>query len=250
MLMSADIRRALDPVQLARDVGVEPDPWQAKLLVERPRRCLMLCARQTGKTEVAVNLTHWTALYEPGSLSLIVSPSQRQSGEVFRRLMLNHAKLADAPPLTAESALRAEFANGSRVVALPGSERTVRGYAGARLIILDEASRVDDDLLAALRPTMATVDGSLIMLSTPYGQRGEFYRAWTEGGETWTRVRVPASECPRLSEAFLREERAELGEALFRQEYELEFLTDTESVFDVGLFKEAFHRGEHLEAFF
>jgi hypothetical protein len=147
---------------LAEACGITADPWQAELLRERPRRCLMLCARHTGKTEVAVNLGHHTALYDPGSLVLIVSPSQRQSGEVFRRLMLNHQTLVmkeGLAPLVAESALRAEFANGSRVIALPGSEKTTRGYAGARLIVLDEASRVDDDLLAALRPTLGTVDG-------------------------------------------------------------------------------------------
>jgi Terminase large subunit, T4likevirus-type, N-terminal len=226
-------------VQLAIDAGIEPDPGQAKLLRERPRRCLLLCSRQSGKTEVAIHLGLWTCMYEPGSLVLIVSPSQRQSQEVFRRLMLAHAKLQGVPELTQESALRAQFANGSRVIALPGSERTTRGYAGAKLIILDEAARVDDDLLAALRPTMAVVGGSLIMLSTPFGKRGEFYRAWTEG-EGWTRVRVPASQCPRLSKEFLAEERRELGVMRFSEEYELAFLEPDESVFPTAIIDRAF----------
>ena len=98
-------------------------------------------------------------------------------------------------------------------------------YAGAKLIVLDEAARIDDALIAALRPMMATVDGSLIMLTTPAGKRGEFYRAWTEG-EGWTRVRVPASQCPRLSKEFLDEEKRELGPQMYRQEYELEFVED------------------------
>ena len=173
--MSSDIARAFDPALLARDCGIEPDDWQAALLRERPRRCLMLCSRQSGKTEVAINLAHWTALYEPGSLVLIVSPSQRQSAEVLRRLMLNHQKLADVPELVAESTTRAQFANSSRIIALPGSTTTTRGYAGARMVILDEASRLPDELLAALRPTMATVGGSLIALSTPFGKRGWFF---------------------------------------------------------------------------
>jgi hypothetical protein len=239
MLMATDLHRCLDPVQLAIDAGIEPDPWQAKLLRERPRRCLLLCSRQSGKTEVAIHLGLWTCMYEPGSLVLIVSPSQRQSQEVFRRLMLAHAKLQGVPELTQESALRAQFANGSRVIALPGSERTTRGYAGAKLIILDEAARVDDDLLAALRPTMAVVGGSLIMLSTPFGKRGEFYRAWTEG-EGWTRVRVPASQCPRLSKEFLAEERRELGVMRFSEEYELAFLEPDESVFPTAIIDRAF----------
>jgi hypothetical protein len=237
--MAADMSRCLDPVRLARACGIEPDPWQAELLRSRPKRALLLCSRQSGKTEVAVNIAHWTALYEPGSLSLIVSPSQRQSGEVFRRLMLNHAKLVDAPPLNAESALRAEFANGSRVVALPGSERTVRGYAGARLIVLDEAARVPDELLAALRPTMAVVDGSLLALSTPFGKRGWFYEAWI-GAESWHRVRVPASDCPRLMPEFLAEEKRALGPLAYSEEYELAFNEPDEAMFATALIDRAF----------
>jgi hypothetical protein len=239
MLMAKDLMRAFDPVQLALDAGIMPDPWQAKLLRERPKRCLMLCSRQSGKTETAIFLGIWTALYEPNSLVLIVSPSQRQSQEVFRRLMIAYNKLQGVPELAQESALRAELANGSRIVALPGSEKTVRGYTGARLIILDEAARVDDALLAALRPTMATVNGSLIMLTTPFGKRGEFYRAWTEG-QGWTKVRVPASMCPRLTQEFLDDERRELGAMRFSEEYELAFLEPDESVFPTAIIDRAF----------
>jgi hypothetical protein len=232
--------RAFDASLLMRDGGLTPDPWQEKLLRDKPKRVLCLCARQVGKTEAAITLGEHTALYEPGSLTLIVSPSQRQSGEVFRRLMLLHSNLKDVPHLTAESALRAEYSNGSRIVALPGTERTVRGYAKAKLIILDEAARVDDALLAALRPTMAVADGSLIALTTPAGKRGWFHEAWTEGGDTWARIRVPASECPRLGEAYLAEERRELGDLMFRQEYSLEFLDDAEALFTHDIIARAF----------
>jgi len=239
-MMSVDLARAFDPALLMRDVGIEPDPWQAQLLRQRPKRCLMLCSRQSGKTEAALHLGLWTSIYEPGSLVLIVSPSQRQSGEVFRRLLLAYTKLEGAPKLAQESALRAQLANGSRIIALPGSEKTVRGYAGARMILLDEAAQVDDALLGAVRPMMATVDGSLIALSTPFGQRGWFYEAWTEGGEEWTRVRVSAAECPRLSEAFLAGEMKALGPQVFRQEYMLEFVASDECLFPVEMINPAF----------
>ena len=217
-----------------------PDPWQAKLLAARPKRCLMLCSRQSGKTETAVHLGIWTAVYEPGSLVLIVSPSQRQSQEVFRRALLAYNKLEGVPELVQESALRAEPSNGSRIVALPGSEKTTRGYAGAKLIILDEAARVDDDLLAALRPTMATVDGSLVALSTPFGKRGWFYEAWVGNDPSWTRIRVPASKCPRISKEFLDEERRELGAMRFSEEYELAWIEPDESVFPTTIVDRAF----------
>jgi hypothetical protein len=239
-LLASDINRALDPVQLMRDAGLEPDDWQRNLLRTSSRRVLMLCARQTGKTETAVTLAEHTALYQPGSLTLIVSPSQRQSGETFKRLMALHQKLKDVPELVAESALRAQYANGSRVIALPGSERTTRGYTRASLVIIDEAARTEEALLAALRPTMATVDGSLIALSTPFGKRGWFYTAWVEGGDDWTRVRVPASACPRLTESFLAEERRALGPLRYSEEYELAFVDDETAVFPTAIIDRAF----------
>jgi hypothetical protein len=239
-MMSTDLSRALDPCLLAIDTGVTPDPWQAELLRKRPKRALLCCSRQSGKTEVAVHLGLWTSIYEPGSLVLIVSPSQRQSGEVFRRLMLAHGKLKDAPELEQESALRAQLANGSRIIALPGSERTVRGYAGARMIVLDEAAQTPDELLAAVRPTMATVDGSLIALSTPFGARGWFFEAWTEGGEEWTRVRVTADQCPRLTKAYLAGELKALGPQVFKQEFGCEFVANDECLFPVELINRAF----------
>jgi hypothetical protein len=240
MLMARDMARCFDPVLLMRDVGLEPDKWQAELLRKRPRRCLMLCSRQSGKTEVAVHLGLWTCLYEPGSLVLIVSPSQRQSQEVFRRLMLAHAKLKGVPELQQESALRATFGNGSRVLALPGSEKTTRGYAAANMVITDEAARVDDVLLAALRPTMATVNGSLVALSTPFGKRGWFYESWSGGDPSWTRVSVPASACPRIGRAFLDDERRELGALRYSEEYELAWNEPDESMFPTSIIDRAF----------
>src|SRR6267378_3431158 len=126
------LARALDPVSLALDVGITPDPWQAELLRTRPRRSLLLCSRQSGKSTVTALTALWQAVYEPG-LVVIVSPSQRQSAEMFRTLMLFHAKLSGAPALVGESVLKAEFANGSRILALPGTEKTVRGLANVSL---------------------------------------------------------------------------------------------------------------------
>jgi phage FluMu gp28-like protein len=147
--------------------------------------------------------------------------------------------LVDAPGITAESALRLELANGSRIVALPGDEKTIRGFAGATLIVLDEAARVEDDLIAAVRPMLATSGGRLIMLSTPFGKRGAFYEAWT-GDPSWHRVRVPADQCPRISKQFLEEELRELGAQRFSEEYGLEFLDPDEAVFPTAIIDAAF----------
>jgi phage FluMu gp28-like protein len=200
---------------------------------------LLLCARQTGKSTVSALIALATAIRQAGALVLLVSPSQRQSGELFRTVMRHLRSLVDAPGITAESALRLELANGSRIVALPGDEKTIRGFAGATLIVLDEAARVEDDLIAAVRPMLATSGGRLIMLSTPFGKRGAFYEAWT-GDPSWHRVRVPADQCPRISKQFLEEELRELGAQRFSEEYGLEFLEPDEAVFPTAIIDAAF----------
>jgi hypothetical protein len=181
-----------------------------------------------------------TAIYrKPGALVLIVSPSQRQSGEIFRTVMMHHSRLKGAPELRAESALRAELANGSRILALPGTERTIRGYAAADLIVVDEAARCEDDLLQAVRPMLATSKGRLIALTTPAGKRGWFYEAWIGEGN-WHRVKVPASECPRISQEFLDDELRELGASRFSEEYGLEFIDPESAAFPTEVIANAF----------
>ena len=58
-----------------------------------------------------------------------------------------------------------ELANGSRIISLPGSEKTVRGYSAVSLVIMDEAARVPDELLQAVRPMLATTSGRFIALA-------------------------------------------------------------------------------------
>jgi hypothetical protein len=238
-VMASDIRMALDPAAIGERVGLALDDWQADLIRSRPKRALLCCSRQSGKTTAALLSALWTALYEAPALVLIVSPSQRQSGEAFRSFTELYHRLDAAPELKAESLTRAELANGSRVVSLPGSERTIRGFSGAKLIVLDEAARIEDPLIAALRPMMATVKGSMIALSTPAGKRGFFYEAWT-GSDDWHRVSVPASQCPRLDPETLVEELRELGPLRYSEEYELAFLEPEESVFPTAIIDRAF----------
>jgi hypothetical protein len=237
-MMSKDLARCFDPVLFARDCGVEPDPWQANLLRTRPHRSLMLCPRQTGKSTVAQLTALWTALYEPQSLVVIVSPSDRQSTEMLDVIARYHSAL-DAAPLDRKNMHRMEFANGSKVIALPGTERTIRGIAAVHLIVIDEAARIDDALIAAVFPFLATTNGSLICLTTPKGRRGFFFEQWT-GTEQWTRTKITVDECPRISKAFLDEQMRKLGPVEFSEEYGLEFRDSIDAAFPSFLIDRAF----------
>lgn len=217
------LAQKIDPVLLAKAVDITPDPWQERLLRSRSPRILLNCCRQSGKSTMAALLAAHTALYQPGSLVLVLSPTLRQSQELFRKIVGIYRALDRPVPAEAETKLSLELDHGSRIVSLPGKESTIRGFSAVRLLVIDEAARVPDDLYASVRPMLAVSNGRLIALSTPFGTRGWWFEAW-RSSEPWERFLVPATECPRISPEFLEEERRNLGEWWFRQEYLCEFL--------------------------
>ena len=227
-MLASDLARALDPAVFAASLGIVPDGWQAAVLRSGAKRTLLLCCRQSGKSTISAVAAVHRAVYRPNSLVLLVSPSLRQSSELFRKATALLRLVEPAPARIEDNRLSLELANGSRIVSLPGSEATVRGFSGASLIIEDEAARVDDALYEAVRPMLATSDGDLILLSTPFGARGHFHAAWANGGDAWERTMVTARDCPRISESFLAGERAAMGDLVYRSEYLVEFV-DTES---------------------
>lgn len=214
-----------DAASFARRLGFEPDPQQTALLTCTDPEILVNCTRQWGKSTTIACTSLFTALSEPDSLILLLSPSQRQSGELFRKVQdfyYAYGKAAGYYPSERETVLTLQLTNGSRIVSLPGKEGTIRGFSGARLIVIDEAARVPDELYYAIRPMLAVSGGHLIAMSTPYGKRGWWFEAWT-GPHHWTRFRVPATECPRIPPEFLAQERLSMPEWYFLQEYMCEF---------------------------
>jgi len=124
---------------------------------------------------------------------------------------------------------------------VPSREDTVRGFSAVSLLLVDEASRVEDELYDAVRPMLAVSNGSMWLMSTPNGKRGFFWEEWSKGGPEWKRVSVPATECPRISKEFLERERARAWrEEWFRQEYMCEFLDSDDWVFPRELIEGAF----------
>jgi hypothetical protein len=236
--MRAAIRERLelekgDAVLMSTRAGITPDGWQCDLLRSDAKQIILLCSRQSGKSTITSILALHQAIYKPNSLILLLSPSLRQSQELFRKLQdFYNALESDAlPQAVEESSLRMELSNGSRIIALPGKEATIRGFSGVSLLIIDEASRVEDSLYQSVRPMLAVSGGRIILLSTPFGKRGFFHSEWTNG-EGWQRTKITADLCPRIDKGWLERERAMIGDWWFRQEYGCEFIETTDSVFN------------------
>lgn len=231
-MFSRDFALAVDPRAFFRAAtGVDPDPWQVDVLTTTSRRVLLNCCRQSGKstTTAVVALRH--ALYNPGSLTLLVAPSLRQSAELYAKVIDFYRRLGEPVPPRSTTASALTLTSGARVVALPGeSDATIRGYSAVGLLVVDEAARVADAVLYGLRPVLAVSGGSLFCLSTPFGRRGAFYESW-EGDEDWHRVRVTWRDVPRFDPAFIAEERRVMPKLFFQSEYETLFVDQVDAAF-------------------
>jgi hypothetical protein len=217
-------------LEFAHSLGIVPDSWQEQLLQSEAPRVLLNCARQSGKSTMAAIIALHQALRWPSSLVLILAPAERQAKELFSKVAAAYQALGHIIPADSYRKMGMELANGSRIEALPGTEKTIRGFSGVDLLLVDEASRVADELYYAVRPMLAVSGGGLMLLSTPYGKRGIYYEEWTDG-IGWERYEVPASECPRIPATFLEEERRALPARVYRQEYFNSFEGTDDQVF-------------------
>ena len=222
------------------ELGFEADPTQTRVLGTRSKRVLLNCTRQWGKSTVTAATAVYEAVKNAGSLTIAVSPTARQSGEFVRKAAEFARRLQMRVKGDGNNEISLAFPNGSRIVGLPGTEATVRGFSAVALLLVDEASRVSDDLYMAVRPMLAVSGGTLWLMSTPHGKRGFFCEAWANGGPTWERVSVKAEDCGRFSADHLEEERRTMGERTYRQEYCCEFADTTSAVFSRDLIEAAF----------
>lgn len=213
-----------DPTLVLRAQDLAPDPWQRDLLFAHEQYLLLNCSRQSGKSTTVAALALHQLLTKPRSLVLLVAPSERQSHELFRKVLTAYHALGQPIATVKSNQSELELASGSRLVALPGREETIRSFSGVDLLILDEASRVPDDLYRSVRPMLAVSQGRLFALSTPFGQRGWFYDEWIGAGP-WRRIHIPWHLCPRILPEFIAEETRALGQSWVDQEYNGLFTT-------------------------
>lgn len=219
------MRHSLDPAAWAAETfGLALDPWQADVLRSRDKRMLVMCCRQAGKSTMAALKALHRVIFYPRSLVLLISPSLRQSSELFRKVLDALNSMQVRPALAEESKLSIVLQNRSRIVSLPSSETTIRGYSNVSMIIEDEAATVPDELYQACTPMLAVSNGSYIQLSTPRGKRGHFFDAWESS--SWKKIRITAADVPRIPPEFLVSERDNLGSRMYEQEYGCILLDD------------------------
>jgi hypothetical protein len=231
MLASA-LQQALDPVAFAAAAGFHAEPWQERALRSTASRMQILAARQSGKSSSVAWIAAHMAIYRPGSTTLIVAPSERQSGETLIKVVRAFGALRWPVPSEAQSALQVRLANSSRVIGLPGTAETIVGYA-ADLLLLDEAALISDSLLESAFPMIASSQGRIIALSSAYFARGWFYDLWMAKDSTpaWDKYKITAPESGRFTPEMLAEAKRLLGPIPYAGHFMCEFTQASGSLF-------------------
>jgi hypothetical protein len=222
---------ALDPAIILERQGLTPDTWQREFLMCQDRSIMLLCCRGAGKSRVvsakAIHECLFHNTMDPGSKPgkvLIIAKAERQALEVLRYVKEGFRALGWPVPPIKENEHEIELENGARVLALPGKEQTIRVFHGVTLLVKDEASRIPDELNRAVTPMLSISKGQEVDLSTPFGQRGWFYRRWIDQTDTKRRkFCVTWQQCPRHTPEFIAKERAEHGDSWVAQEYLCKF---------------------------
>lgn len=212
-----------------QNFGFTPDPLQAQIMTDNSGQTLVLGARQTGKSTAAALRVLHTAIQNPGQIILLAGPSSRQSGHILDKARAAAIKLLGKKVKPIAEGF--ELPNQTQVIGLPDSEPTVRGYSNPLLIVVDEAAFVDDDIYKALLPAQASGRTNIIVMSTPNGQQGFFYEQWENHSAPWTRIKIDAADCPRITEQFLAQARLSLGHESFSQEFHCQFLLAPGAIF-------------------
>ncbi len=210
-----------------RELKLDLDPWQVRM-TDAPggSRTIALVHRQAGKTTaMAVALASTMTRRLPGSTSLVLAPTQRQSALVLDRT--RDRLLQDGQRLVVDNAFSLKLENGSKCVGLPGSDDAgIRGLSIDGDLCVDEAARVQDALYEAAKPMTVrhARTARILLVSTAWAKKGFFYDIWSKGDpRDWTKIEAKIQECRHLTAAEIEVERRSMSPTAWAREYENQF---------------------------
>ena len=215
------------------------DEWQEEVMNTEGNLCLR-SGRQVGKsTVIAVKAGEW-AVKHPKKNIMVISSVERQAHLLFEKI---HAYIYDnyrsnikmGKDRPTKSRLRMK--NGSVIYCLPTglSGHGIRGYT-IDLLIADEAAFIPEEVWTAVTPMLAVTRGTVILLSTPFGREGYFYRCFSD--DSYTQFHVSSEECPRKDQDFLDHEKERMTKLQYAQEYLGEFVDELRQFFPTNLSKQ------------
>nr|WP_255772161.1 MULTISPECIES: hypothetical protein [Halorhodospira] len=205
--------------------------------------------RRGGKSQCAALLAVYEAAFRdhrdklaPGEVATVrVMAADRQQARVVMRYI---GGLIESNPMLERMVVRQspeaiELSNRTLLEVGTASYRTARGYSFAAVICdelafwrSDDSANPDHEIIAAVRPGLATLGGKLIALSSPYARRGELWRTYErhygQDGPVLVAQAPSRTLNPELPQRVV-DEALERDPDAARAEYLAQFRSDVES---------------------
>ncbi len=149
---------------------------------------------------------------------------------IFDAIAIDGTKFLDYIPSTLVesinvSEMKIRFKNGSILMCL-GADTYNTSLVGTNpyAVILSEYALMSPDVFSFIRPILAANGGWCLLLSTPRG-KNHLYYLWKTALELddWHVIKMGVSETKHIPEDVLFEERSQMDEGLYLQEYECSF---------------------------
>ena len=224
------------------------DDWQKEIL-NTEGNVLLCTGRQVGKTTIFAIKAAKRLLKKANQKIIVVSLTEDQAKLIIIMILdylekYYNEKIKKGKDKPTQNRIRTK--NGSEVLARPVGTTgdAVRGFTGDVLII-DEASRMPELVWTASKPTLLTTAGEIWICSTPKGKQGMFYEFYLNKEQRFKVFHISSEEViknrpiragwteEKREKAinFLKQERADMSELEYGQEYLGLFLDELRQFF-------------------
>jgi hypothetical protein len=184
-------------------------------------------SRQTGKSTVTIGYLMWTVLFGPMQNIAILANKAATARDILSKLQLAYEYI----PLWMQQGIVAwnkgsiELENGSKVIAAATASSAARGST-FNILMLDEFAfvpkNIAEEFITSVYPTISSGKTTkVIMVSTPNGMN-LFYKYWTDAvnkRNLYVPIEAHYSEVPGRDEAWAEDQRKQLGDEKFKQEF-------------------------------
>ena len=219
-------------------------PYQKKFFTNPAKRKIWVSSRQIGKSFCVAGILTFKALQKHNGLAICISVNSRSASEIISKCkqFAESVKVLSNNAITYTSSFDTiRFSNGSRIMSLPSTADSLRGWS-AQCVVVDEASFVWrlDDILQGLAPTLTRdPDAELILTTTPAGKNGPFYEMYSNAlnDPVWyvqhTTIHDAIADGLNVDLNSLHSLCPDPD--VFAQEYECKFLSEYSSLIDLNL---------------
>ena len=197
---------------------------------QKHRLNIVLKSRQLGLSTICAAFAVWMAIFQKDK-SILVIATKLPTAQNFIKKTKNIIDFLPPwllLPKCEPSKQQLTFSNGSSIKAIPTSPDAGRSEA-LSLLIVDEAAFIADfdEIWTGLSPTIST-GGRAIILSTPNGVGGQYYKLWIEAEakiNSFNPIRIPWHLHPEHDEAWFQSETKNLTKRQISQEFLCDFIS-------------------------